>query len=183
MAVRSKNFSKNHEFDFVCPFLHIKMLFIASNHTYYQRRYIPLHIETDFSPPSHIVSEYQLQSWKMLKNGHFHTTGVFTLHVARVSMQTTHYTLGRSFLYLIVPTACCCDPPLPSNQPRMRSMQARFSQFSFLSLLMLNEWRTFARATGAPQLASGSKFNTTCWTTGPKCVEKITLLRQSAAPQ
>ena len=50
MAVRSKNFSKNHEFDFVCPFLHIKMPFIASNHTYYQRRYIPLHIETDFSP-------------------------------------------------------------------------------------------------------------------------------------
>ena len=62
MAVRSKNFSKNHEFDFVCPFLHIKMPFIASNHTYYQRRYIPLHIETDFSPPCQTVSEYQHQS-------------------------------------------------------------------------------------------------------------------------
>ena len=32
-------------------------------------------------------------------------------------------------------------------------MQARFSQFSFFSFLMLNEWRTFARATGAPLLA------------------------------
>ena len=59
---KQKNFSKNHEFDFVCPFLHIKMPFIASNHTYYQRRYIPLHIETDSSPPCQTVSEYQHQS-------------------------------------------------------------------------------------------------------------------------
>ena len=162
MAVRSKNLSKNHEFDFVCPFLHIKMPFIASNHTYYQRRYIPLHIETDFSPPSQIVSEYQHQSWKMLKNGHIQSTGVFTLHVARVLMQTTHYTLGHSFLYLIVFTACLYDHRLPSNQPGIRALQARFSQFSFFPFLMLNEWRTFARAMGAPSLASGSKFNTTC---------------------
>ena len=33
----------------------------------------------------------------MFKNGHFHTTGVFTLRVARVLMQTTHYALGHSF--------------------------------------------------------------------------------------
>ena len=159
------------------------MPFIASNHTYYQRRYIPLHIETDFSPPSQIVSEYQHQSWKMLKNGHFHTTGIFTLHVARIFLHMTHYTLGHSFLYLIVLTACRCDLPLPSNQPRMRSMQARFSQFSFFTFLTLNEWRTLARATVAPRLASGPKFNTTCWITGPRCLEKIAFLRQSAAPQ
>ena len=98
----------------------------------------------------------------MLKNGHFHTTGVFALHVARVLMQTTHYTLGHSLLYLIVLTACRCDLPLPSNRPGMRSMQARFSQFSFFSLLMLNEWRTFARTTGAPLLILGPNFNATC---------------------
>ena len=126
MAVRSKNLSKNHEFDFVCPFLHIKMPFIASNHTYYQRRYIPLHIETDFSPPSQIVSEYQHQSWKMLKNGHFHPTGALTLHVARVLLQTTHYTLGHSLLYQTVFTACLYDHPLPSNRPGIRALQARF---------------------------------------------------------
>ena len=183
MAVRSKNFYKNHEFDFVCPFLHIKMPFIASNHTYYQRWYIPLHIETDFSPPSQIVSEYQHQSWKMLKNGHFQTTGVFTLHVAQTSLQTTHDALGHSFLYQTVFTACRCDHPLPSNRPGIRALQARFSQFSFFPFLTLNEWRTSARATGAPSLISGPNFNTTCWITGPRCLEKITLLRQSAAPQ
>ena len=98
----------------------------------------------------------------MLKNGHFQPTGVFTLHVTRALMQKTHDALGHSILYLIVFTACRCDPPLPSNQPRMRSMQARFSQFSFFSLLMLNEWRTFARATGAPLLILGPNCNTTC---------------------
>ena len=98
----------------------------------------------------------------MLKNGHFHTTVVFTLHVARVSMQTTHYTLGHSFLYLIVLTACRCDPPLPSNRPGIRALQARFSQFSFLPFLTFNEWRTLARATGAPSLISGPNFNTIC---------------------
>ena len=98
----------------------------------------------------------------MLKNGHFHTTGVFTLHVARVLMHTTHYTLGNSFLYIIVFTACRCDLPLPSNRHGIRAVPTRFSQFSFFPFLTLNEWRTFARATGAPSLASGPKFNTTC---------------------
>ena len=36
-----------------------------------------------------------------------------------------------------------------------------FAIFVF-PFLMLNEWRTFARAMGAPSLASGPKFNTTC---------------------
>ena len=62
----------------------------------------------------------------MLKNGNFHTTGVFALHVARVLMQMTHYTLGHSLLYLIVFTACRCDLSLPSNRPGIRALQARF---------------------------------------------------------
>ena len=119
----------------------------------------------------------------MLKNGHFHTTGALTLHVARVLLQTTHYALGHSLLYQTVFTACLYDHPLPSNRPGIRALQARFSQFSSFPFLMLNEWRTFARATGAPSLAPGSKFNTTCWTTGPRCREKIAFPRQSAAPQ
>ena len=98
----------------------------------------------------------------MLKNGHFHTTGVFALHVARVLMQTTHFTLGHSFLYLIAFTACRFDLALPSNGPGIRALQARFSQFSFFPFLTLNEWRTLSRATGAPSLAPGSKFNTKC---------------------
>ena len=99
---------------------------------------------------------------KNAQKGHFHTTGVFTLHVARVLLQTTHYALGHSLLYQTVFTACRCDLLLPSNRPGTRALQARFSQFSFFPCLMLNEWRTFARATGAPSLASGPKFNTTC---------------------
>ena len=98
----------------------------------------------------------------MLKNGHFQPTGVFTLHVAQTSLQTTHDALGHSFLYQTVFTAYRCDHPLPSNRPEMRSMQARFSQYSFFSLLMLNEWRTFARTTGAPLLILGPNFNTIC---------------------
>ena len=86
----------------------------------------------------------------MLKNGHFDTTGVFALHVARVLMQTTHYTLGHSLLYPIIFTACCCDLPLPSNRHGIRAVLARFSQFSFFPCLILNEWRTFARSHPVP---------------------------------
>ena len=158
MAVRSKNLSKNHEFDFVCPFLHIKMPFIASNHTYYQRRYIPLHIETDFSPPCQTVSEYQHQSWKMLKNGHIQSTGVFTLHVARVLMQTTHYTLGHSFLYLIVFTACLYDHRLPSNQPGIRALQARFSQFFVFPVSNVKRMAHVCTCHGRPVARIGLKI-------------------------
>ena len=163
MAVRSKHLSKNHEFDFVCPFLHIKMPFIASNHTYYQRRYIPLHIETDFSPPSQIVSEYQHQSWKMLKKRPY---SIYRrLHFARGSCFDANDTrYSRPFFSLSnrLYRMSAATYRLPSNRHGIRAVQARFSQFSFFPCLMLNEWRTFARATGAPSLASGPKFNTTC---------------------
>ena len=72
-------------------------------------------------------------------------------------------------------TASRYDFPLPSNWPGIRTVLSDFLPFSNFPFPMLNQWRTFALASGTPTVAVRPKFNTTCSITGPHTLKKITL--------
>ena len=56
----------------------------------------------------------------------FSAEGWIVLNVARASLWTTVSTLGQSFLYSMVFTACRHDSPLPSNQAGIGAMLVQF---------------------------------------------------------
>ena len=84
--------------------------------------------------------------------------------MARASPWTIVYTLGRSFLYLKVFTACRYDFPLPSNRLGMRAVLPDLLSFSNFPFLMLSQWvgttGAFARASVIPSVAEGPNFDT-----------------------
>ena len=91
-------------------------------------------------------------------------TAIFTLPASSLCTwlifcdKTAYYTLTHSLLYLIVFSACRCDPPLPTNQPRMRSMQARFSQFSFFTFPNVKRMAHARTCHGRPTTRIGPKI-------------------------
>ena len=104
-------------------------------------------------------------------------------HVAHVLLWTTVYTLGQSYLYPMVFTARRYHLLLLSNWPRIGAVFDAFSPFQNFPFPILNQWCTFARASGTPSVAGEPKFNTTYWITGPTRLEKIIPVRQLAASQ
>ena len=78
-------------------------------------------------------------------------------------------------------TACRYDFSLPNNRPGIRAVLPDFLPFSNFPFAMLNEWRTFARASGTPSVAEGPKFDTMIGPLQGSLVPNFMLLAQTVS--